>query len=70
MVKEEHPEVVANYFEPLLNCWKDGMLFTLQQPTTPENVMVKNETLKTVVVVMMLDLKCRLLEPLLNKRTI
>jgi importin-9 len=49
MVKEEHPEVVAKYVEPLLAMWLDGFLSVLKMELSPENSQIKNEVVKTVV---------------------
>ncbi|KAJ2997787.1 Importin 9 [Globomyces sp. JEL0801] len=49
MVKEEHPQVIENYLEPLLNIWLQGFIQMLEQPTSPENLPIKNEVLRTVV---------------------
>jgi hypothetical protein len=49
MVKEEHPEVVQSYLEPLLRQWMDGFLSILQMPLNENTAEMKSETLKAIV---------------------
>jgi hypothetical protein len=49
MVKEEHPEVVESYLEPLLQQWMNGFVAILQMDLNGQTAPMKNETLKAIV---------------------
>ncbi|EGF83226.1 hypothetical protein BATDEDRAFT_84771 [Batrachochytrium dendrobatidis JAM81] len=49
MVKEEHPEVVPNYLDPLLTMWIDGFKTALAEDYSVENIPIKNDVLRAVV---------------------
>lgn len=48
MVKEEHPEVLLTYLDPLLNMWVQGLVEILKDCPL-ENYALKNQVLKTFV---------------------
>ncbi|KAI8909039.1 armadillo-type protein [Gorgonomyces haynaldii] len=49
MVKEEHPEVIESYLEPLLKLWIPGLTMFVGQPATEQSLPLKIESLKTIV---------------------
>ncbi|KAH9253048.1 hypothetical protein BASA81_009053 [Batrachochytrium salamandrivorans] len=49
MVKEEHPEVVGNYLDPLIVMWIGGFQTIMSEEYRAEHIAIKNEVLRTVV---------------------
>eukprot|EP00842_Homolaphlyctis_polyrhiza_P004388 jgi/Hompol1/4950/HPOL_004050-RA len=49
MVKQEHPEVITNYLDPLLLVWIDGFKAVLSEEYSAENAPVKSEVISTIV---------------------
>lgn len=49
MVKEEQPQAVEQFLEPLLRMWYDGFVAILSEEGTGNNRSIKDQVLKTIV---------------------
>jgi hypothetical protein len=49
MVRDEYPEALSSYLDPILRTWMPGFAATLDSEFNPEEIMVFNEVLRTVL---------------------